>query len=283
MKVFETSINPRTYPLILREVEGYFVISQPDMGLTFSDRKFDDIQSAHEIGMLVLEMMKKVKGKIRDQLERGKTPPLPSPLQEGPSFGSQLLTVGQVSKLVGLSKKTIQRAIDREELKAFQTPKGHNRITPEALDEYRQILLKPKIHSEIREARIGTYQIWYAMIHRCTNPNSPKYESYGARGIQVCERWTNSFDRFVEDMGYRPIGLSLDRINNDGNYEPSNCRWATPKVQSNNQRRRRPKPQIPVDGMESMVDLFLWGMKQEENQTGELSPFEDQMSDSSST
>lgn len=76
--------------------------------------------------------------------------------------------------------------------------------------------------------------IYCAMINRCYNINNLAFRRYGGRGIKVCERWLNSFESFVNDMGKRPEGYSIDRINNDGNYEPSNCRWATKKEQMNN-------------------------------------------------
>lgn len=81
------------------------------------------------------------------------------------------------------------------------------------------------------------YSVWSGMLIRCYAKNSQSYRLYGARGIQVCESWKNSFKNFVSDMGERPDGTSLDRINNDGNYEPSNCRWATPIQQAYNTRR----------------------------------------------
>lgn len=77
------------------------------------------------------------------------------------------------------------------------------------------------------------YRSWTAMLHRCTNSKHMSYHRYGGRGIMVCERW-KEFANFLADMGLRPMGKSLDRINNDGNYEPGNCRWATPKEQQAN-------------------------------------------------
>ncbi len=78
-----------------------------------------------------------------------------------------------------------------------------------------------------------TYGSWQAMIQRCTNPNHDGWERYGGRGITVCGRWRD-FRNFLADMGKRPKGATIDRIDNDGNYEPGNCRWTTPKVQSAN-------------------------------------------------
>lgn len=78
------------------------------------------------------------------------------------------------------------------------------------------------------------YKTWYGMKQRCLNSHDKKYRLYGGRGIRVCPRWRYSFENFFEDMGERPIGLTIDRINPDGNYEPDNCRWATALQQRHN-------------------------------------------------
>lgn len=83
-------------------------------------------------------------------------------------------------------------------------------------------------------SRNYAYRSWQAMLGRCNDPKMPSYKRYGARGVTVCQRWAESFNDFVADMGERPKGHTLDRIDNAKGYEPGNCRWATHKEQQRN-------------------------------------------------
>lgn len=92
----------------------------------------------------------------------------------------------------------------------------------------------------VRGSHSRAWHSWRGMIERCTSPDHIAYSRYGGRGITVCERWRD-FANFIADMGERPSNRSIDRINNDGNYEPGNCRWATQSEQNRNQGPRRRK------------------------------------------
>ncbi len=101
--------------------------------------------------------------------------------------------------------------------------------------------MKPTERHGLR--KVPEYGVWDAMIQRCTNPNNKKYHRYGGRGITVCDRWRNSFQAFYTDMGQRPFPKAqIDRVNNNGNYEPNNCKWVTSAY--NNQHTSRTKLSI---------------------------------------
>ena len=111
--------------------------------------------------------------------------------------------------------------------------------------------LRPPRPKRVRSAVPLGYMSWRGMKVRCNNPKQPEFKNYGARGISVCARWMESFAAFIEDMGPRPSAAhSIDRIDNDGNYEPGNCRWATHEEQS---RNRRNTYLVTVDGVADTI------------------------------
>lgn len=108
----------------------------------------------------------------------------------------------------------------------------------------------------------GTYQSWQDMKQRCYNVRAQQYKNYGARGILVCERWLKSFAYFFSDMGKRPTGFTLERTNNNGNYSPSNCRWATRADQRRNQRGC-----VHLEFAGKRMTIAEWGRKIGRHQT----------------
>ncbi|MFT9091570.1 MAG: hypothetical protein ABF479_11300 [Gluconacetobacter sp.] len=105
------------------------------------------------------------------------------------------------------------------------------------------------------ETEKPTYRSWTNMRQRCLNPNLAMYDRYGGRGIKVTDRW-NDFSLFLEDMGRRPDNHSIDRIDVNGDYEPSNCRWADAKTQNNNSRNS-----IYIEYNDISMSLYDWSLK----------------------
>lgn len=116
------------------------------------------------------------------------------------------------------------------------------------------------LHAEGLAARNAThgmsdrpeYKAWKDMRARCANPRRGDYKDYGGRGVSVCAQWAE-FDVFLRDMGPRPVGRTIDRIDVNGNYEPANCRWALPKTQANNKRSNRI---ITIDGVTQTLQAW---------------------------
>lgn len=123
-----------------------------------------------------------------------------------------------------------------------------------------------RVHSETGVEKHPLKYVYRTMVSRCYSPNSRKYSRYGARGIRVCDRWmeplTQGFWNFVEDMGERPEGYTLDRIDNDGHYSPDNCRWASQFTQQNNRGNNRKVVGVyPTPSNTFRADIMINGKK----------------------
>lgn len=169
-------------------------------------------------------------------------------------MGKAIDIIGQVYGRLTVTKKTAQRAADGSVVWSCECSCGSialvstNNLRSGDGTKSCGCLFREVFHGTITHGltrnydRHPLYRRWCQMRERCTIPKHPRFKDWGGRGIRVCERW-NSFGAFVEDMGMPPAsGMQLDRYpNNDGNYEPGNVRWATPKQNSNNRRPRRKK------------------------------------------
>lgn len=116
------------------------------------------------------------------------------------------------------------------------------------------------IHGHCKNGKeTKTYKIWVSIRQRCNNPKNKYYKDYGSRGISVCEKWSK-FENFIEDMRKCPEGLMMDRIDNNGNYEPDNCRWIDAKTSARNRRSTK----LSTEKANEIRKLYCWGFKQYE-------------------
>ena len=153
--------------------------------------------------------------------------------QKGERFGR--LTLTGENKTVNRRKKWEAQCECGSGLKYYEGKKLRNGNTKSCGCYSRSVL---KASTGVTHGKSGApeYKCWDAMRYRCCNENGKGYKNYGGRGITVCDRWLESFENFYADMGDRPEGTSIDRIDNDGNYEPGNCRWADASTQNKNRR-----------------------------------------------
>lgn len=159
-------------------------------------------------------------------------------IKAGSKFGR--LMVLEILPLVAYSQKRAKVRCDCGTIKIIQVsslPSGHTRSCGCLRKEETKKRLLVHGHA-VRGKTSPEYCSWYGMIRRCNNPKNKSYRYYGGRGIKVCQRWKSSFVNFLADMGKKPSKKhSIDRINNDGNYGPGNCRWATKRQQVMNRGR----------------------------------------------
>lgn len=170
-----------------------------------------------------LSVAVRVRARLRlDQVRWRKRPPM----RDGERFGRWLVINPRISKPAALCLCDCGNFGIISRMHLFD---GHSRSCG---------CLSRLLHTTHGKCGSRIYVCWSNMLKRCRNKDDPHFKDYGGRGIRVCERW-QTFENFFSDMGEQPAGLTIERVNNDGNYEPSNCKWATQEEQSNNKRSVR--------------------------------------------
>lgn len=154
---------------------------------------------------------------------------------------SDFYTIESVATELGVAYKTLYARVLRGQIRTHSL--GRLRLIDK--DEYSRIKkelrfnkVKPRKKTDralFISSHKNTYNSWKSMVSRCSNPKDGAWGTHGGRGIKVCERW-KTFENFLSDMGDRPPGLTLERKDNNGNYEPDNCKWATWSEQNKNKR-----------------------------------------------
>lgn len=233
-KKLKTKVNPLLYPITIRVVEGWIEVTQRDLGILVAKKQLSQITKSQEIGDLVLEVLNEALKRAAYKEKAGEDLPVPSL----PIDPNEFISIAAGAEKLGISVSTLRRYCDSKELNSFRkTKKGGRFVKWMDIVAFGQSLYQERKPDPTKAEKIEMKKIWRGMKERCYNPANASFKNYGERGIRICDRWLHSFDDFYSDMGSRPKGYSIDRINNDGNYEPDNCRWADAKTQANNTRR----------------------------------------------